>query len=435
MSAGILERANPRDSQPTTEQPFPKPPPREIGKKNTQDFSGCTDICHAPTVSGTPLTLDELSERLKNYLLLEDDDVVVVLLGTVAAFLLGGDPVWLLVVAPPSRAKTELLKLLKFLPEVRWLSALTPKTLASGYQNSTSASLLNELDKKILAFKDLTTVLTMRWDDQREILSQLREIYDGQFSKAFGTGQKLDWKGRLGFVAGVTTAIDKHHSVMGLLGPRFVFIRLQQPDRLASAKRAIQNSLSQGDTEWSAVAKDVAGFMAGLPLTRPSMPSRRVDDLATMASFVTTVRSPVERNSKTRELEHAPEPEMPGRFGRQLSALACGVAVVSGHDEVCDDDLRRVARVARDCIPPLRRAVFEALMSNRGNWTTAQVHELCSNSSKTAVRRTLEDLNILGVVDRRDKEDGLETYWSLNRTWRLPAELCFGTVVSGGKGR
>lgn len=221
-------------------QPFPQYPPQEIEKEESR--TPTREIEHPPNISGTAQILERLEQKLQEYLLLDDGDALVVLLGAVAAFKMGRDPVWLLLVAPPSGAKTELLKLLKSLEEVVWLSTLTPKTLASGYGGTTDASLLNDLDEKIVVFKDLTTVLQMRRDDQREILAQLREIYDGQFDKAWGTGKTLNWTGRIGFVAGVTHAIDKQHSVMGLLGPRFVFLRIHQPDREAAAERAIANS-------------------------------------------------------------------------------------------------------------------------------------------------------------------------------------------------
>jgi len=39
----------------------------------------------------------------------------------------------------------------------------------------------------MLLFKDFTTVLEKQKDERREIIAQLREIYDGFYSKKFGT--------------------------------------------------------------------------------------------------------------------------------------------------------------------------------------------------------------------------------------------------------
>src|ERR1700733_1595092 len=178
-------------------------------------------------VSGKAVDLRSVLKDLKKYLLLADPDAFLILLGAAAAFAVGLDPVWLLIVGPPSGGKTEFLRMLNECPMVYPLSELTPRTLASGLlmPDGRDASLLLQVNSKILVLKDLTTLLEMRRDDRQEVLAQLREIYDGRFTKAWGTGQRLDWSGRVGFIAGVTSVIDQHHQVMGMLGQRFILVR------------------------------------------------------------------------------------------------------------------------------------------------------------------------------------------------------------------
>ena len=220
--------------------------PRESAKTRPRGGSARRRGTGGPAnVSGKVASLlADLLEALHNYLWLKDDDAFVIVLGAVAAFILGLDPVWLLIVAPPSGAKTDFVHMLDEVPEIYPLSDLTPKTLASGFgtPNTADVSLLHEVDGKILALKDLTTVLQKRRDQRDEVLAELREVFDGRFAKAWGTGQRLDWRGRVGFIAGVTSVIDQLHSVMGILGQRFVLLRPRQPDRQAAARRAIQNT-------------------------------------------------------------------------------------------------------------------------------------------------------------------------------------------------
>jgi hypothetical protein len=85
-------------------------------------------------------------------------------------------------------------------------------------------------------------VLSMKADRRAVVMAQLREVYDGRFDKAFGTGKEVNWTGRVGLVAGVTEAIDKEHAAMAQLGPRFILFRMRQADRSAVAMRALQNS-------------------------------------------------------------------------------------------------------------------------------------------------------------------------------------------------
>ena len=56
---------------------------------------------------------------------------------------------------------------------------------------------------------------------QGKILAQLRRIYDGQFSREFGTAENMTertWTGRLTMLAGATPAVDRQYSISQALG-------------------------------------------------------------------------------------------------------------------------------------------------------------------------------------------------------------------------
>jgi hypothetical protein len=80
----------------------------------------------------------------------------------------------------------------------------------------------------LLCLKDFTSTLTMRPENKAEVLSALREIYDGKWTRYIGTdgGKTLHWEGKLGLVFGCTGAIDTQHSVGDALGNRFLLLRL-----------------------------------------------------------------------------------------------------------------------------------------------------------------------------------------------------------------
>jgi hypothetical protein len=157
------------------------------------------------------LTLAEVRKAFTDYLYLPDPTVVDVVLAAYIANHMRGDPVWLLVIGAPSRGKTEVVGALGGRPDVHMLSKLTGQTLASGMRKDRAASLLYRLEdqgKRVLVLKDLTSVLTMYREARDQVLGDLREIYDGQFTKEFGTGTSIDWSGKLGLIAGVTPLID-----------------------------------------------------------------------------------------------------------------------------------------------------------------------------------------------------------------------------------
>jgi hypothetical protein len=195
--------------------------------------------------------------------------------------------------------------------------------------------------------------------------------------------------------------IDRSHRVSGLLGPRFMLIRTQQPDRMAQARMALDNTAGNDGAKATLIA-GVAALLATIPAVAPAFPLEIKEALAQLADFVTMARSPIERSRDLGgELDYAPEPEMPARFAKQLQSLSYGVALVRGHATVQAEDLAVAVRVGLDTIPEVRRAAVLALTSlgGRGSVSAVQrgLHGQSTQSERTT-RRALEDLETLGVL-------------------------------------
>jgi hypothetical protein len=78
------------------------------------------------------MTLDELIECYRKLLHLPDPTAVLAALATAAANRLPGDPVWTLLVGPPSSGKTEIIDSLQLLPKAVSVSTVTKASLLSG---------------------------------------------------------------------------------------------------------------------------------------------------------------------------------------------------------------------------------------------------------------------------------------------------------------
>jgi hypothetical protein len=365
-----------------------------------REKKGGGEISGASSRPGGPL--DAVQQAVEDYLLLDDPDVLPILMAAVAAHKLDVSPVWLLIVGPPSSAKTELITLLKGLTHVHFLSDLTPNTLASGYVVSAGTaepSLLDRLKNHVLAVKEFTTVLSKRSDVRGELLAQLREVYDGTLSKAWGTQKEFTWDGRVSFIAGVTDEIDRQHAVMSSLGPRFLFLRMRQPDRKAVARRALENR-NLGYSQ-KAAQKAVKQFFRDLTEELPAAPEHLQQRLIDIADFVTRARSIVHKDEKG-DAESAPNPEVPGRFVRQLHGLAAGLAVVHGRALIADQDVDLVERVALDCLPPGRRHIIDVLRAHATAVPFATIRAESRMLSESTIRRELDALQLLGTVNKSE---------------------------------
>ena len=165
-----------------------------------------------------------------------------------AANRMDGDPVWLMVVGPPSGGKTESIIAIATLPDVRLGATLTEAALLSGTPKKQSVGkggLLREIGAfGILVLKDFTSILSMNRDQRGQLLAALREIFDGSWTRHVGAdgGRTLEWSGKLGLIAGCTAAIDSHHAVMSVMGERFLLYRLPRIDPAKQAERALANA-------------------------------------------------------------------------------------------------------------------------------------------------------------------------------------------------
>jgi len=349
------------------------------------------------TAESAPATLAEVEEAFGRWLLMPDMGGLRFALAILAGHRIGGDPLWGLVVAPPSGTKTEIIRALEAVPRIYPLSELTARTFASGLEGGKrDPSLLPRLSDHILTLKDFTTVLTMHREERQAILAQLREIYDGRYDKAWGTGKELHWRGRVGFIAGVTPIIDLHHAVHQVLGERFILYRLAQPDRRTMAIRALRGR--GHEEQMRGELRDVVGrFVASLDTsTPPSLPAAFEGRLAALADFVSRARSGVVRERSSHDLTLAPEPEAPARLAKQLANLTVGHAIIRSAD-VEGADYAFTYRVALDCLPQIRLQVIDTLEGATTYITTSQVAAKIGYPTITA-RRTLEDLAALGIV-------------------------------------
>ena len=371
--------------------------------------------------------LADVLDSFREALYLPTTDYIEVALGAVAANYLDGEPVWLLLVAPPSGGKTVVLDALLGLRDVHEVATLTEASLLSGTPKKESKNARGGLlkvmgDFGVLLCKDFTSTLAMNRDARGPALAALREVYDGRWTRHVGSdgGRTLHWHGKAGFIGGVTEAIDSHHAVTSALGERFLLFRLPVPsdtDRRTLAGRG--SGLTVG-AETKAVLQDgVRRLFDAAPLTGPaqSPPQATQDVIADLANFATVARSAVERDHH-HEVCNVPGRELPTRLARQLATLRAGLAAI-GVTETRAVEL--LSRVAVSCIPPMRVAVFRVLL--REGDDGVETRRLATEIGRPTgiVRRTLEDLACHGLAVRTKESAGRQgdTYAATPEALRL----------------
>lgn len=372
--------------------------------------------------------LSNVKDAVHKWQHLEDDTVIDVML---AVYLINNvqstDPLWMLFIAPPSSGKTELLRAFGNHPGAYFLSNLTPNTLISGKVQEIKdkhgnkiekdVSLLPKLNGKTLIIKEFGTVLSLRPDQRAEILSQLREVYDGMYTKEFGTGKSIKWKGHIGVMAACTPVYDKHYGVISSLGDRFLLYRIENIAKRKmgiKAQKVVGQEIEMRDELESVFHNFINQFeefeKPGGPEIEAAINTEIKEAILTLACFCAAARTTIERSPYDRDsIDYVPEPEGPPRLTKQFMQLAIGLAFVHGKDEVDQDIYEIVRKVGLDLLPKQRLRVINCLKSSEKGLSQVAISKHIS-LPRTTVRRRLEDLNMVGLA--KEDDSGL---WHLTK--------------------
>jgi hypothetical protein len=330
-----------------------------------------------------------------------------------------------------------MLTSLDGLPHVRVSSTLTEGGLLSGTPKKEKArdatgGLLREIgDFGVVLLKDFTSTLSMAHETRTTTLAALREVYDGRWTRQVGIdgGRTLSWEGKLGLIAGCTQTIDSHHSVMSAMGQRFLFYRMNDVDEFKLAMAALGQSNAEAQMR-NELREAMRRFFEDIGTGQPDLTEGAKERIAALATLTARARSSVERDSRSREIELIPQAESPARLSKQLGMLLQGMLVIGVKEA---DAWKVLTHVALDCVPSLRRSVFEVLRVAKCEMDTDGVAEKVSYPVQTT-RRALEDLEAHRLLEKRASA-GRSHYWSLSKWARAQCSKVFASVPENAVGR
>lgn len=368
-------------------------------------------------VKGKPaqISYTELENTIAKWLVLADPYVIKVLTATMIVARMNTDPFWLMLVAPSGGSKTELISALNDIQGVYQMSELTAQTFISGLKDSNRASLLDRIDKNnaVLTFKDFTTVLQMRDDSRKAILSQLREIYDGEFRREFGIDQKREWIGKVGFIAGVTPVIDQYQVLYQSLGERFLQIRIVQPEKDVLAKKAMGNVGKEKEMRVE-IRKAFAGYIENIVIPENYNPidTTTSNRIVLLANYCAMARTSVRRDTYYRDISHIPIVESSTRIVKQLSSLYHALVLIGNTTE--DECLDIIYRICLDSMPAIRKQVLDILLKSNGVGCKLSSFTNYFRFSDASMRRTLEEMTMLNIIDITPSKVNGDT-WTLSK--------------------
>ena len=375
-------------------------------------------------------TIELLELEFKKVFLIVDEGVIRMSCACVIANRMDLDPVWLLLVTSSSGGKTEIISSFSKLEFIHPISDLTVNTFASGQKKTgVETSLLMKIQNGIMTFKDFTSVMSKDKEAKKAIMSQLREIFDGEYVKRTGTGDDIVWRGKVGALAGSTEAVYRHLEDMTEMGDRFIMYSIDQPDRIEVSKRAMDNThdmASKREHLKDCVRFFIEHVIKSIDNEDIVLKEEVRDELLEVADFATRVRSAVMVDFKTGLPDFVPSAEMPMRMTQQLYTLAhafiamdkAGAPERKGEAfELTELERRLLYRTAFDSIPRTRRDVLFPLAEFRGGVSSAgmAVHLNLPTSSTT---KYLMQINALKICKRVKSKGANGDNWILPDNYR-----------------
>lgn len=346
------------------------------------------------------------------------------------------EPIWPVIIGPPSTGKTELGILpLRQILGTEFISDLSPKSFISGTGNKSGSLLHDTGESGIWLIKDLTTILSKREADMKEVFGYLREIYDGLLNRKVG-GKKLKmWEGKITITAACTPYIDRAWNFVNELGDRFIFIRWRRGQGQSQARCAMRQLGGERGirSHLSGLAKEL---VEGRLTKVPPLPSLVVQEhIANLSEFCALLRRRVVRDNDSgkRAIIDAPEAEGTGRLAKNLCMLLMFHSAIFEVDPEFDSaGLSLINRVAYETIPSNRFKFLQSLnLTGETDWTDVRKR---SGLPKSTVTWIAEELAAQGVISKtgpdEDNDHSFVSYTLSNEIsdlWRSIKALTEGT--------
>lgn len=365
----------------------------------------------------------ELITTFKKWLYIKENYNIAGPFSGVIANFCDGDPDIIGIVGPSGSNKTEFVRTLGETANeyVYPVSSITEHTLVSGHKDS--RDLVPQLQGRILAIKDLTSILSRKDDVRAAIFADFRELTDGYIRKEFGNGISKEYGGvHSSILFASTNAIERYYSMYSNLGQRMIFVRPKNDPRKAREK-AFQNrgKTKEMRAELQAVTRRFISTMLqakdenGLPST----PEEIQDEMGFLYDFLAVSRTTIHHDYKSGEIDELPEPEFPTRIANTVGRLCEVHALFYGRDEVAKDDVAFGCRIIADNIPSIRWKVLNALTIN---WqSTPKIAKVADLPPRSAGYQ-LDELVALKLVEKMLREEK-ESYMDRRTdSYRLSAE-------------
>jgi hypothetical protein len=214
-------------------------------------------------------------------------------------------------------------------------------------------------------------------------------------------------------IAACTPVYDKHYSVIGSLGDRFLLYRIENSKdeevgllalSIVGQEQRMRKEIQQAVHKFLDQFKKVGNIQFEKdPLVN--------QDIVTLACFCAYARCPVSRDRYSQFVDYSPQAEGPARLAKQFMQMGMALALVHGKRIVDVCIYEALKKIGRDLVSAQRLSILKYLWEAKvfpylKEWRQTKDIADALNMPASTVKLLLEDLMIVQLLNRRRTADG-----------------------------
>lgn len=374
------------------------------------------------------VTLEEVHETFNKWMEIEDMNRIDIMLATHLSSLNPKQPpIWIILIGPSGDGKTEQLKALRDPKEdkkseeadTKKISEITKNTLVSGMDEE-GVDLAPKLDGKTILIYDFATLLNKPAEAKKKIMSQFRELYDGEIGKQAGSGKDVHYtlEHPPGLIACTTPDFDNQIIQVQQVGTRELMYRLptKNPDEMDDVLNAVLDNHGQKSEMRQDLQEKVRKFIETHKVDAETEVSDWVEEqLKALAKKLSILRAEGRFEHGSSELMNDVTPEVPSRTISQLKAIFIALKSLDSNYS-SEKALEIINHIVESSGKPRRSQVLRYI-SESGGAPVAEIADEIKQSYKMVKRDIIVLWNCDVLEKTRVSPEGKEEQteiWEIN---------------------
>lgn len=333
-------------------------------------------------------------------------------------------PLWLAVLGASGIRKTEVTSSLCRLASVIKVELITENTFVTGHPDFSKNDLAPQLKNKLMITLDFAPLLNKDSRMLREIMSQMRRGYEGEFCRRTGSGVSVDYKDiYFNWILCSTSSYDKSEVIRSEIGQRELLYRLEyedpkpDPDKVKEKIKFNSEHLQEMRFElqlavyWFIRCWKDKNIKYNDVMISPEM-NKIIENLC---AFIVYLRASVELDNYDKgDPKDIIEPEEPTRVYGQMCGWFKALKTIGLSDE---EVIRNLKDIAKSSINRIRFRILK-ILKNIPSDKTVSIAYLTRQLGLgfKSVNGELMTLYQLKIVDYEGDEGE-------KRTWKIKKEL------------